>query len=335
MSYSPWVRYASRSLESRHFPFLTVWKTYTNIRLPRLTVQVSFIPGYLKPLQQGHTEELALFKDLLKEVKESPSPPPSFGAYLLEQQAELGLSDSETAYLAGSMFGAGSDTTASAISVSLMAAAAYPETQEPVRRELRSLGRPPTFSDRDSLPQTMAFVHETFRWRPVTAGGFPHRATRDIIWVCLPFVNLLKLTDRHQNGYIIPSGSIVIGNVWSVGRDPAYFADPETFNPSRWLTARGDLRTDVKSYPFGFGRRVCPGQHLATASVFMNTALILYYFGLSMDEKHPIDTLAFTHSANAHPEPFKLVFTPGDGEGGDEDWDAAREMIGQYWGAME
>lgn len=142
-----------------------------------------FLPGYLKPLREGHVEELSLFRNLLEEVRASPAPPPSFGGYLLERQATLGLSDDETAYLAGSFFGAGSDTTASAISIALMAAAKYPETQLPVRRELLALGRPPTFADKDVLPQTMAFVYESFRWRPVSAGGFPHRATQDIIWV--------------------------------------------------------------------------------------------------------------------------------------------------------
>ena len=62
--------------------------------------------------------------------------PQSFGKYLLERQKELELSDNETAYLAGSMFGAGSDTTASAISISILAAACYPEAHAKVREEL-------------------------------------------------------------------------------------------------------------------------------------------------------------------------------------------------------
>ena len=41
----------------------------------------------------------------------------------------------------------------------------------------------PTFADQNDLPQTMAFVLETFRWRPVSAGGFAHKATKDLIWV--------------------------------------------------------------------------------------------------------------------------------------------------------
>jgi len=65
--------------------------------------------------------------------------PQSFGKYLIERQKELELSDDETAYLAGSMFGAGSDTTASAISVAVMASACYPEAAERVRKELDSV----------------------------------------------------------------------------------------------------------------------------------------------------------------------------------------------------
>ena len=62
--------------------------------------------------------------------------PQSFGKYLLERQQELELSDNETAYLAGSIFGAGSDTTASAISISIMAGACFPKAQAKVQEEL-------------------------------------------------------------------------------------------------------------------------------------------------------------------------------------------------------
>jgi hypothetical protein len=37
--------------------------------------------------------------------------------------------------------------------------------------DLYSLFLAPTFAYQDMLPQTTAFVLETFRWRPVSAGG--------------------------------------------------------------------------------------------------------------------------------------------------------------------
>jgi cytochrome P450 len=100
--------------------------------------------------------------------------PPSFAKYLLENQSTLALTFDQTAYLAGSIFGAGSDTTASAISIGVLAAACFPEEARRVKEELDSVvgaGRPPTLADQDALPRTYAFVMETFRWRPVTAGG--------------------------------------------------------------------------------------------------------------------------------------------------------------------
>lgn len=68
--------------------------------------------------------------------------------------------------------------------------------------------------------------------------------------------------------------------------------------------------------------------------MFLNTALILYYFKLDEDVKDPIDTLAFTHSANAHPEPFKLVFTPGS-DGSEKDWEAVKESVDQALSSMQ
>jgi len=276
-----------------------------------------YVPGYLKELKDGHAEELALFKNQLGVVKgqmdRGEAIPESFGKYLLERQASLGLSDDETAYLAGSMFGAGSDTTASAISIGVLAAACYPEAAARVQDELDNVvgrERPPTFADQDMLPQLNAFMLETFRWRPVTAGGFAHKATKDIIY----------------KGYVIPKGATVMGNVWSVGRDPAVFPDPEKFNPQRWLDDAGTLREDLRAYTFGFGRRVCPGQYIAAASVFVNTALIQWAFTVRKDPKHPIDELAFTESANTHPLPFKVCFEPRGGRTAGE----IRELMEEY-----
>ncbi|KAF9527922.1 cytochrome P450 [Crepidotus variabilis] len=260
-----------------------------------------YIPGYLKELYEGHLDELTLFKNLFGSVREQlrndVETPHSFAKYLLESQDSLPFSENEAAYLAGTMYGAGTDTTSSMINVCIMAAAAYPELQQWVWEELeQNIGKdkPPTMSDQESLPRTMAWVLEAFRWRPVTAGGFAHKASKDII----------------SNGYLIPKGASVYGNIWSVNRDPTYFPDPEIFNPKRWINVEGRLRSDLRAYSFGFGRRVCPGQHVATSSVFIATALLLWAFDISSTRGAPIDVWGFTDGANAHPLPFSATFKP-------------------------
>lgn len=65
------------------------------------------------------------------------------------------MTDDEAAYLCGSIFGAGSDTSSSAIATVVMAAACHPEQQQAVQAELdRVVGsdRLPSFDDFGDLP---------------------------------------------------------------------------------------------------------------------------------------------------------------------------------------
>ena len=151
------------------FPFLRLGIIYLSSSERRPSIYfVRYIPGYLTELHDGHAEELTLFKQQLQGIRSNmvcvfyhtllslkkkkktnigweipkekgQEAPQSFGKYLLERQQDLELSDNETAYLAGSMFGAGSDTTASAISISIMAAACFPKAQSKVQEELDSV----------------------------------------------------------------------------------------------------------------------------------------------------------------------------------------------------
>ncbi|OSX61654.1 hypothetical protein POSPLADRAFT_1046942 [Postia placenta MAD-698-R-SB12] len=261
---------------------------------------LKYCPGYASHLRRYREEELALITKQANAVREllaKGEAPPSFTAYLIENQERLGISDDELAYLSGAIFGAGSDTTAAALGIMTMAAACYPEAQARVQAQLDEVvgrDRAPTFEDEDLLPEVTAFVLEAYRWRPVSAGGFSHRATKDVVW----------------NGYVIPAGAEIIGNHWAISRDPEVYPNPEDFKPARWLNEHGRIRNDLKFINFGFGRRVCVGQHVADQSLFINTALVLWAFRISQDAQCPIDTYAFTDTANVHPLPFSLHFEP-------------------------
>jgi len=171
------------------------------------------------------------------------------------------------------------------------------EAQDIVQDELDNIvgrDRAPTFDDYDALPQIQAFMLECLRWRPVTTLGFAHRSTADI-----PYKD-----------FCIPKGAIVFGNHWAISRDPEVYPNPDKFNPQRWFGSDGRIRDDLKFPSFGFGRRICPGQHIANRSIFINTALLLWSFRITQDPNSPIDDTGFVDGVIAHPKPFDACFAP-------------------------
>ncbi|KAF8913320.1 cytochrome P450 [Mucidula mucida] len=255
---------------------------------------IPILKGYFK-------EEHALFKSMMDRVREridkEDDTPPCFAKYLLENQESLGLSDDQLIYLAGTMFGAGAETTASSLIFVIMAAATFPEAVRKVQEQIDVVvekDRCPTFDDRDGLPLVTAFVLECARWRPVFVAGMPHCAFEDVAW----------------NGYVIPKGAMVIGSHWSIFRDPDVFPNPEVFEPQRWISADGSVRKDLRDFTFGFGRRACPGSHVANRSLFIATAMILWAFDVLPSGSKSIDTMAFTDTLNIRAEPFEVAFRP-------------------------
>ncbi|KAG2035975.1 cytochrome P450 [Suillus americanus] len=282
-----------------HFQVTVRPGAYLVDRVPLLR----YLPGYGKQLYEWHHEELGLFRQQLRRVKsevEQNKAGPSLTKALLENTQEHQLSTDEMSYLAGSLFGAGSDTTAIGITAIVMAAACHPLAQAKVHEELDMVigsDRMPTFNDSSSLPQLHAFLLEALRWRPIVRIGFPHRATKDILWV--------------SQGYCIPKGATVYGCHWTLSRDPIVFPDPEIFDPQRWLDSEGRLKdNNMKFITYGFGRRVCPGLHLANHSLYISLALLLWSFRIVQRPDAPINTYAFSDVVTPHAAPFKIDVIP-------------------------
>lgn len=199
--------------------------------------------------------------------------------------------------MGGTLFGAAADNISAAVSTAILAAACHPEAQVRVQEQLDTVvgrERTPSFEDLQHLTELHAFMHESLRWRPVVPLGFPHRATRDIIW----------------KGFRIPAGATVYGCHWAISHDATAFPDPEKFDPQRWIEPCGRIRHDLKFFPFGFGRRVCPGQHLASDSILITLAYLFWAFRILEPKDAPIDRWAFEENVIAHPQPFSVMFSP-------------------------
>ena len=84
-----------------------------------------------------------------------------------------------------------------------LAMALHPDVQRKAQAELDAVIGPrrlPDFEDQKSLPYIQAIVKECLRWQNVFTLGLPHRL----------------MQDDEYNGYFIPKGSIVLGNIWRV-----------------------------------------------------------------------------------------------------------------------
>ncbi|KAL6248757.1 hypothetical protein RBB50_003819 [Rhinocladiella similis] len=208
------------------------------------------------------------------------------------------MSLKELAYDVGIIYEAGSDTTTMALEIFTLAMLLYPEVMRKGRAEVDALcgdNRMPSFEDKDQLPYIHAILKETLRWRPVSAGGIPHAVTQD---------------DEYM-GYRIPAGATVIGNHWAIHLDENVYDDPLEFKPDRWIE-----NSDLPLAPFGFGRRICTGQHIAKNSLFINIARILWTFDVGYKhkvvngrkERIEVDPYAFTQGFNSRPQKFEASF---------------------------
>ncbi|KAG0695260.1 cytochrome P450 [Suillus ampliporus] len=245
---------------------------------------LKYLPWYGRDLKRGFERTTKVNHTHLNRVKEQMQGNgdigPSFVKHMLESNHIYGLSDNEMASLAGSFFGGGSATTSAAVSTVFLAAACFPEEQAKVQAELDAVvgrHRAPTVADLKFLPCLQAFISEALRWRPSSPYGFAHRTTNEVVW----------------ENYCIPAGTTVFANFWAISRDPEVYPDPHAFKPQRWINDQGRLRDDVKLYIYGFGRRTCPGQHVANRSLSITSLLILWAFRLTLDPTEPLDDMCF------------------------------------------
>ncbi|KAF5346112.1 hypothetical protein D9758_009956 [Tetrapyrgos nigripes] len=232
---------------------------------------------------------------------------PSFCATVAETQDKMAISDVESAWLAGTLYQAGHDTTHSTIAWFIFAAVHFPEIQVKAQQELDKVvgrSRLPSFADFKHLPYILAIVKETLRWRPVAPLGVVHSSIEDDVY----------------EGYFIPRGTLCMPNIWSMNRDPeVYGLDANTFRPERHLDpSTGDIKdpSDEGHVSYGFGYRDCVGRHLANDSLFIAIAMIIWSMKIEPGRNENDDVVVPDINAEemdgfiVRPPPFKVSLTP-------------------------
>ncbi|GMN62292.1 hypothetical protein TIFTF001_031379 [Ficus carica] len=164
------------------------------------------------------------------------------------------------------IFGAGTETSATALDWAMAELIKNPRVMKKAQNEVRDV-----FCRKGSVDETAisemtylkSVVKETLRLHP----SAPLLVPRECGQKC------------EINGYEIPAKTKVLVNAWAIGRDPSYWTEPESFIPERFLDSPIDYKgTKFEYIPFGAGRRICPGISFGVTNIELPLAMLLYHF---------------------------------------------------------
>nr|BAA00347.1 cytochrome P-450(11beta) [Bos taurus] len=165
------------------------------------------------------------------------------------------------------------DTTAFPLLMTLFELARNPEVTQAVRQE--SLVAEARISENPQraiteLPLLRAALKETLRLYPVGI-TLEREVSSDLVL---------------QN-YHIPAGTLVKVLLYSLGRNPAVFARPESYHPQRWLDRQGS-GSRFPHLAFGFGVRQCLGRRVAEVEMLLLLHHVLKNFLVETLEQEDI-----------------------------------------------
>ena len=193
-----------------------------------------------------------------------------------DEEGGGGMSDSQVRDEALTLFLAGHETTANALTWTWYLLSQNPGCDERLHRELDSVlgGRVPTAGDLPALPYAEMVFTEAMRLYPPA-------------WA----IGRMAKEDCELGGVKIPAGSICLASPYVMHRDPRWFPDPERFDPERWTTEAREKRPKFSYFPFGGGTRVCIGERFAWMEGVLVLATIAQRWTLRLDPDQKIDVL--------------------------------------------
>uniref|UniRef100_A0ACD6AHZ4 Uncharacterized protein n=1 Tax=Avena sativa TaxID=4498 RepID=A0ACD6AHZ4_AVESA len=205
------------------------------------------------------------------------------------------------------IFTAGADTTATTVEWMLAELLNHPDCLAKLRYEVDAVvGKTRLVGELDvaHMPYLQAVLKETLRLRPPAV-----------------FAQREAIEPIHVRGYTIPVKTSVFFNIFSIGRDAAWWEEPLEFRPERFLPGGAGEAVDPKGQhlqlmPFGSGRRACPGMGLAMQAVPAFLAALVQCFDwevpnppLDMEEEAGLVTARKQHlvilpTQRLHPLPL-------------------------------
>jgi cytochrome P450 len=170
-------------------------------------------------------------------------------------------------------FAAGHETTAQSLKWVFAMLSKHPNVDRTAHEEARRVlgGRAPTYKEAGELEYTKMVVQEVMRlWPPV--------------WI----MEREAVAEDELAGYPIAPGTQVAFSQWVMHRHPAYWENPEGFDPERFRPERSAGRPHGAYFPFGAGPRVCIGNTFSLMEMQMIIPTVLQRYRLDLMPSPPL-----------------------------------------------
>lgn len=211
---------------------------------------------------------------------------------------------------------AGHNTTATTLSYVYFSLARNPEVQDKLIEELRQFNggiyltpddyNSQIYSEVENLPYLNAVIDETLRVYSAIPGQEPRVAPKGgMIW----------RGSKETPECLIPQGTVITIQPWSIHRNKDVFIDPDHWNPDRWITDdKAKLKVMHKNLiPFSAGARMCIGKNLALCEIKMNISNMMSRYRVKLQDNFDYDKYSYFAdmytSVPAHAQ-MPLIYEP-------------------------
>jgi cytochrome P450 len=183
-----------------------------------------------------------------------------------------GMSDVQLRDECITLFTAGHETTANALTFTWYLLARHPEIEQRMVDEIQTVlgDRPPTADDVPKLAYTRAVIAESMRLYP-PAWGIGREVSREV----------------EIGGYRLPPKAVILVCQWVTHRDERFWPEALKFEPQRWL-GKSD-RPRYAYFPFGGGSRACIGEAFAWMEAIVLLTTLVQRWRLELLDPAPID----------------------------------------------
>jgi cytochrome P450 len=184
-----------------------------------------------------------------------------------DEETGEGMSDQQLRDEVMTAFTAGHETTANALAWTWYLLAHHPHVAARLQTELATVlgGRSPTFRDLSNLNYTRQVIEEAMRLYPP-------------LWI----TGRLSVNEDEIGGYHIPANADLVLSPYVTHRHPAFWEQPEVFDPDRFTPERSAGRPRYAYFPFGGGPHQCIGNHFALIEAQVILAMVAQTYRLDL-----------------------------------------------------